>query len=413
MAGTIAQGGLSPAAVPLLAKGSLALGAFLSGFVLYEPAPYELYMVGLIAVWFLFGLRLSKNSAILLTILVCFNIGGLLSLTMLEQLDTRRTLYIAVSLFLALSSVFFAAVIEADRNRLRPIFNAYVLGALTTGLVGILSYFQLFPASDLFLRYGRAMGVFQDPNVFGPFLVLPACFMMQQILMGRLSASLPRIMALAILTMAIFLSFSRAAWGLYALCMLTIVFIMLLKENSTAFRLRVLLLGCAGFFVLALMLLIALQFDQVAELFVVRAQLVQSYDAGEFGRFNRYWLGLELALTKPLGIGPLIFGTLFGEDTHNIWLKALLDYGWLGFASYLTLIVWTLAVGFKCLLRDRPWQPYFVCAYVVFFGHILISTFIDTDHWRHFYILLGIIWGCIGLEQRTMRQRREQLSHAS
>lgn len=413
MAGALAQQGFSPPAATLLTKGSLALGAFLSGFVLYEPAPYELYMAGLIAIWFLFGLRLSRNSATLLTILLCFNIGGLLSLTMLDELDTRRTLYMAVSIFLALSSVFFAAVIEADYSRLKPIFTAYLLGALTTGLVGILSYFQLFPSSDLFLRYGRAMGVFQDPNVFGPFLVLPACFMMQQILIGRLAASPPRILALAILTLAIFLSFSRAAWGLYAFCMLGIVFIMLLKENSTTFRLRVLLLGCVGFFVLALTLLAALQFEQVADLFVVRAQLVQNYDAGEFGRFNRYWLGLEVALTKPLGIGPLIFGTMFREDTHNIWLKALLDYGWLGFASYLTLIVWTLAVGFKCLLRNRPWQPFFVCAYIVFLGHVLIGTFIDTDHWRHFYVLLGIIWGCIGLEQRTMRERRRQMADAS
>ena len=43
-----------------------------------------------------------------------------------------------------------------------------------------------------------------------------------------------------------------------------------------------------------------------------------------------------MAMEHPLGIGPLEFGPIYGEDTHNIWLKALLDYGWLGFASWLT-----------------------------------------------------------------------------
>jgi hypothetical protein len=28
---------------------------------------------------------------------------------------------------------------------------------------------------------------------------------------------------------------------------------------------------------------------------------------------------------------------------------------------------------------------------------------IDTDHWRHFYLLLGLIWGGMGLEYRHQR----------
>jgi O-antigen ligase len=110
-----------------------------------------------------------------------------------------------------------------------------------------------------------------------------------------------------------------------------------------------------------------------------------------------------MALENPLGIGPLVFGQLFGEDTHDIWLKALLDYGWLGFASWAMLIGWTMAAGFRLLFRDRPWQPYLLCAYVVFVGHVFLGTIIDTDHWRHVYLLLGMVWGCIALEYRYQR----------
>mgnify|MGYP001233756120 FL=1 len=60
-----------------------------------------------------------------------------------------------------------------------------------------------------------------------------------------------------------------------------------------------------------------------------------------------------LAMEHPLGIGPLVFGQIYGEDTHNIWLKALMDYGWLGFASWAIMIGWTVAAGFRILFRNR------------------------------------------------------------
>jgi O-antigen ligase len=159
---------------------------------------------------------------------------------------------------------------------------------------------------------------------------------------------------------------------------------------------------------LAVALLVALQIPAVSELFTARAQLVQDYDSARLGRFARFGIGFLMAMEHPFGIGPLVFGQMLGEDTHNIWLKALLDYGWLGFASYVVLIGWTLASGFRILFRNRPWQPYVLCAYVVFVGHIALGTVIDTDHWRHFYLLLGLIWGGMGLEYRYQRGAARQ-----
>ena len=66
----------------------------------------------------------------------------------------------------------------------------------------------------------------------------------------------------------------------------------------------------------------------------------------------------------------------------------------------MTLVIITLGAGFRLLFRDRPWQPYLLCAYIVFAGHTAMGNVIDTDHWRHFYLLLGIIWGCVALEAR-------------
>ena len=131
------------------------------------------------------------------------------------------------------------------------------------------------------------------------------------------------------------------------------------------------------------------------------------------GRFARHAIGFELALSKPFGIGNLEFGFLYGEDEHNVYLRSLLSYGWLGFVSWLTIILWPLIAGFKLLFLKRPWQPYFQIAYVVVVGHLMVGWVIDIDHWRHFYLLLGILWGCILLEQKHQRARiRPQRAHS-
>lgn len=393
------------ALIKLISTFAVGFGVFLSGFVIDEPAPYELYMAGLIAIWALFGLRLSRTVAALLAILVVFNLGGLVSLAQMPDLKAAP-MYIAVSLFLGFTAVFFAAIIDADHRVLRVIFKAYILAAIGTSLLGILGYFDAFPGAELFTRYGRAMGAFQDPNVFGPFLMLPLAWLVHGVLVGNLRALPLRLIPILILTLGIFLSFSRAAWGMAALIIAGLALLLFIRNPNPLFRTRIILLaGLAVVFVL-LAVVVALQIPSVADLFTARAQLVQDYDDAQFGRFARHWYGLLMSIDHPLGIGPLEFGPIFGEDTHNIWLKAALDYGWIGFISYLTLTMLTLGLGLRILFRERPWQPFLLCAYLVYIAHVAIGNVIDTDHWRHFWLLIGIIWGCAALEVRHQRNGR-------
>lgn len=393
--------------ISLISGFAIGFGVFLSGFVFREPAPYELYMAGLIGVWFLFGLRLSATVMPLLVLLLLFNIGGIISVTQMH-LYTDGPLYVAVSLFLALSAVFYAAVIEADHRRLGTMMTAYLAAAFLTALVGIAAYFGALGNIGYFVRYGRAAGGFEDPNVFGPFLVLPALYLIHQVLTGPARRILLAAAPLAVIAIGLLLSFSRGAWGLMAFSTLFLVLMLLIKHRSGMVRMRIIAMSMVALALLAVVVIAALQIPQVAELFASRAQLTQDYDTAQFGRFARYKLGFIMAMEHPLGIGPLEFGLIFGEDTHDIWLKALMDYGWLGFASYLALIVLTLAAGFRILLRERPWQAVFMCAYITLVGHVLLGTVIDTDHWRHFYMLVGIVWGGIALEARHQRTLAQQ-----
>ncbi|PKA41123.1 O-antigen ligase family protein [Rhizobium sullae] len=387
------------AALRLIGSAMVAFGVFLAGFVINEPAPYELWMAGLVGIWFILGLRISRYTAVLLTLLLTFNVGGMLSLTQMKDM-TGGPMYVAVSTFLALTSVFYAAIIEDSAKRLPLMFNAWVFAAVITSLLGILGYFHAFPGAEVFTLYDRAKGAFQDPNVFGPFLVAPSLYLIHGILTRDLKTSPLRAAALLILALGVFLSFSRAAWGLFLLAVALLIFMMLLKERSGAFRLRILVLSLMAMVLMVSALLIALQFPQVSDLFSARAQLVQEYDGAYLGRFDRHRIGFQMMMERPLGIGPMVFGTIFPEDEHNIWLKTLTTYGWLGFVSYVSMLVWTLCLGFKSLLRDRPWQPYLMIAWICIIGHAAVGNVIDIDHWRHVYLLLGIVWGCAALEHR-------------
>jgi O-antigen ligase len=409
-ANTLFQPGLATAR--LIGTGLIGFGVFLLGFVFQEPAPYELFMAAQIPVWFILGLRISRNIAPLLGLMLTFNIGGLLSLTVMRDLDTGP-MYIAVSTFLAITSVFYAAIIEDRHERLRVIFKAWTLAAVATAILGILGYFHAFPGAEIFTRYDRAMGAFQDPNVFGPFLIAPSLYLIHGLLTGRLMAAPLRILGLLIIAFGIFLSFSRAAWALFLFSAVVMVVILLIQKRSGAFRLKILLLALTAAVLMVLTLAIALQSEKVRTIFSARTELVQDYDGGHLGRFERHRIGFMMSMERPLGIGPLAFNKIFPEDEHNIWLKSLTTYGWLGFVCYVTMMIWTLCFGFKYLLRERPWQPYLMMAWIVLLGHAAIGDVIDLDHWRHMYLLFGILWGCRALEMRYQNQQARRLRAAA
>ena len=390
---------LSSRNVERLSRGVIGIAVFSGAFVIEEPAPYELLLVALMAVWLICGLRLDRFAIALTGLFVLFNIGGMLSMFTMDAYG-GIPLYLAVSLFLGFTSVFWCAAITADMGRLRTVMRAYALGAAATAALGIAGYFDAFPGAEVFTRYERAKGAFQDPNVFGPFLVLPAVYLLHGLVHRWDGATLVRAGLLTVILAGLFLSFSRAAWGMLLLCAVIYYALALATTRSDTMRLRMIVLAVVGLGAVLLLLTVLLQFEAVSQMFSQRAALAQDYDSGEHGRFARHLVGLMWALENPLGIGPLEFGQILGEDTHNIWIKALMAYGWIGFLAWGAMTVITLVGGWRLLGRPRPWQPYLHCLYAVFIGQLVIAWVIDIDHWRHFYLIVGLIWGCMALEAR-------------
>lgn len=392
--------------------GDFALGGivFLGGFVIDEPAPYELLLLPLILVWSVFGLTLNRHFAPMAVLLLVYVTGGLLSLTQLPD-PTDGAIYAATTAFLALSSIFFAAVIAVEpERRLAVVRKAYIAAAAIAAVLGLAGYFHLFPGAEIFTRYGRLKGTFQDPNVFAPFMVLPITLLFRDVLTSRLRASPGKIALILLLLLAVFLSFSRAAWGMTAFAILLVAAFTYFNETRAVARLRIVTYFAIGLILVAVLLVAVLSIPAVGDLFSQRAELVEDYDAGQFGRFGRHILGFFLVQEHPLGIGPLVFSTLFGEDEHNMWLKGFTTYGWLGGFAYIILVLWTIVASARILFKPRPWQAALHCIFAVYLGQVMIHNVIDNDHWRHLFLLYGLLWGLIAADKIYSRAARQSAS---
>jgi hypothetical protein len=292
------------------------------------------------------------------------------------------------------TGVFFAAaLISNTEQRLALLTRGYTIAALTASIIAILAYFHLIPFSELFLRFDRARGTFNDPNVLGAFLVFPALLAFQRVLSASRAQALRAGIALAVMLMALLLSFSRAAWGQLAGTGALLMLVMLITTHSSKERLRIVVAALFGIFVVALILLALLSVDRVAELFKERASLDQAHDTGHFGRFGRHVLGFALALETPLGIGPYAFGRIFPEDPHNTFLNAFMCGGWISGICYPAIVLVTAVRGVAFLFVPTPWQRAYQVVFCAFVGVVGESLLIDIDHWRHYFLLLGAMWG--------------------
>jgi hypothetical protein len=147
--------------------------------------------------------------------------------------------------------------------------------------------------------------------------------------------------------------------------------------------------------------------------FISSASLEQSYDVGHTGRFGRHVLGFLMALDHPFGIGPLQFRTVFPEDPHNAYLNAFSSGGWLSGFTYLALTASSLVMGVRTAFLTTPWRPAFLAVYAAFVGVAIESFIIDTDHWRHHFLLVGVLWGLMAASRAYVARRRSGQQYAA
>ncbi len=98
-------------------------------------------------------------------------------------------------------------------------------------------------------------------------------------------------------------------------------------------------------------------------------------------------------LESPNGLGPLRFPIFFFEDPHNTYVNGFTNFGWLGGLAYFVLIALTLFIGFRHVFERSPWQREAIAIWATLLVHFVQGMQIDTNTWRHFNMMMGLMWG--------------------
>jgi hypothetical protein len=390
-----------------LAAGVLALQRALvwlvgaSGAIVFiEPSPYEVTTLTAAAIFVATGLRLRLPFMPLTLFLVLLNSGY--TIAAIPLLDNSLVAsWIATSWYMAFTVIFFAMVVAEDTAaRLDMLRRGLITGAVIAAMAAVAGYLNLVPGGyDLLTLYGRARGTFKDPNVLGAFLILPSLFVLQNVVTAPFGRAFGATIAFGIMALAILLAFSRAAWGGLILTSAFMLVLMVMTTRSGKERSRIVTIALVAALLAVALIAVLMSFDSFADMFRQRASFDQSYDEGRFGRFGRHILGADMALDLPFGIGPLQFHHYFPEDTHNSYLNAFMSGGWLSGVCYPALVFLTVIIGFRHVFVRVSWQRAYLAIFAAFLGTVAESFIIDTDHWRHFFMMLGLMWGMFAAAQ--------------
>ncbi len=374
-----------------------------SSLAFVEPSPHDALMLVLLATCVAARVPFDRKLVPLLALLTIWLVGGLLSLIQVGD-QAKPVQYAGTSVYLALAAITFACLFSTgDLVRLNILRRAYISAALIATAAGYIGFFHLLPGAGIFLDNERVSATFKDPNVYGPFLIFPLLLLIINMLTR--GARLSGVAAVAALLGGLFLSFSRGAWTHFAISAVVAVAVLVATTPDPRLRARIIIWGVFAAIAAVLLVFALASIDSIHDLFVERAKAIQPYDVGPGGRFWEQRLALGVILDHPNGMGPFEFSRVFGTQQHDVYMQGFLVYGWLGGAAYMTIVALTLVIGLFAARVPSPWQDYLIAAFAGFVGEACEGLIVDTDHWRHFFLLLGLIWG---LTVATINFRRRQ-----
>lgn len=367
-----------------------------SGIVFFEPAPVDALLIALIVILPAAGLAtLNWPLMVYLLLWLLVTIGGLLGAMSAFDFGVAGK-QVFITFYLAVASVMLAAFVQYDPvKHVRLILNGYLLAALVATVAGLVGYFNVAPPlTELLTGFGRARGTFKDPNVYGAFVVPALVYALHLAFTRRTLIAAAALGATGFLLLGALLSFSRGAWSNAAVALILLCYFSFLTSRSSKFRLRITGLLVAAGLCGAAVVGAALQSSQISSLLTERAQLEQSYDGGSNGRFAGHEKAKALIASHPFGIGPLQFGGNYHhEDVHEVYLNVLVGHGWLGGGAYIILVMVTVGIGLAGAFRRVPSQGLMLVALSAYIGTVGEGFIVDTDHWRHFFLLMSLVWG--------------------
>jgi O-antigen ligase len=298
--------------------------------------------------------------------------------------------YMTVTLYLLVYSAFFALFV----GRFGPVGmtivrDGYQIGAVIASGIGILASLHLLPNSEIFFRDAslqRIQSTFEDPNVFAPFLV-GAVFLSLAPFIHEERLQIRHGIVIALSLTGITLAFSRGAYVhlIVSLVVFVALELVVVRDLRAARRLVV------GITVITPLLAIAvgaLLVNTGLASYMQERLSMQSYDQV---RFSNQFESLLVAHENLLGVGPGQYAQpRFLQDPHNNYLKVLAENGAVGLLSFLALVFTCVFYGLAGVFRRGRLAPVQAACVAVLAGIIVESLVIDTLHWRHYFLFLGL-----------------------
>jgi hypothetical protein len=365
-----------------------------ASFVVYiEPAPVDV-LFGLVLIFFMQSRLVATVGIVpLLLLLLAYNAGGFVSYIFAPPRE-KAMMFMITSSYMAVAGIVFAYYVASNPlASLKYIGRGWIIGACIASIWALIDYFKLPSPFELQVLPGRATGLFKDPNVFSTYLIFPMILMLQSLILGRSRYPVLTFLGLGLTLLGLFLSFSRGAWINFVAASALMMFLTYIVVGNGFIRTRMVLSIAVIFVFTGMAFMVLMSIPQIQAMFVERFALIQYYDAGETGRFGNQLNSLAPLTGLPLGFGPFGFREIYGMDPHNTFINSFASYGWLGGVAYFLLVISTLIVGARTVFTRTPWQFLSICAYAPLLTTILQGVQIDTEHWRHFYWMLGIVWG--------------------
>jgi hypothetical protein len=252
----------------------------------------------------------------------------------------------------------------------------------------VIFLFKFAPSFELIYRdstRSRLDGFFKDPNVLGPYLILPALMLV----FARSKINLSRFWAFGAFPVValLFLTLSRAAIG----SLLGALMIFLLLRGGAGIRRSSMILIISALLLIVVFLPFLpsdlLRLADNVQGFQSRMQL-QYYDADRFHDIRHSFI---VGSTKVFGLGPASYETMFNSlSPHNLFLAKLVDGGWVP----ALLITWFMSypawLSFRAFLRTR--DTLFLVLFSVMVAHIVNSLIVNPHHWRHLLLICSMIF---------------------
>lgn len=284
-------------------------------------------------------------------------------------------------------SIFFVARFLSQMTYREIILSGYLYGAIIASAIvlGIFFFLKDTYFYETVTQDERLLFFFSDPNVFGAYLV-PAFIISMADLCRDSSMIRTRIfqgLVSALIFLAILFTGSRGTYIQTAFAFGVFFILECMSIQKYKISSLLLMIGC-----------ISVPIIYFASTDAVHVILSGRVSTSDIPRVENIVFAQDLIVSRDAK--SLLIGTgngsyeFFSPDqfsAHNLFLRIFVENGALGliiFLCFLSLLAYQF-IG----ERKRNRTDHIIFASII--GILVHSMFIDTLHWRHFWLLLGLL----------------------